>query len=472
MDNSDRVRQACRYHPRSQARWHCGACDLDLCCDCKPLADQLPHDALCPLCRSTMADLDVGAPFWRGWQDLLRYPVERWSLILVGALALTNLLAPAGIITLLIGLPLLVLFLYWSSVVFNSSSCGDNNPPGPSELADKGRVDAGMDFIKIGLVYAVVIFAGYMSGSSLILAVMLVLASMAFPASVMAMAIDEDFSPAFDYRRLTAIAQRLGPTYNWLAAATLLIAAAPAVVLFLPGLLLPGFIHAGLLTLAYAYGGLVLAHGIGRVLYQHRRILRFAAGVEKIDRPSLPKPAVYDPIQALADARVQFAEGKSDQARVTIGEALTQYPRNTELNRRFETLLIQSGQTSELNNHIERVLRRMIADGNVTGAVDHWLAHRKTLNGWLPRMSNTRYRMALELESRGHYRTAVRLLLTLPKTDRRYAKLPEACLEAARMLEQHFNDTDSAKPLRQFVKNRYPERAAEWFEQYALQQAG
>ena len=470
MDHSDRTQ--CRYHQRNRARWQCSACDLSLCTDCKPLAERLPHDALCPLCRSSMADLEVGAPFWRKWQDLLRYPAEPGSLIVAGVLSLIILLTPAGLVTLFVGLPLLVVFLYWSSVVFHCTACGYNAPPDPSTLFNKNQLDDSMDFSKIGLVYAAAIFAGYMSGSGVILAVILLLASMAFPASIMAMAIDEDFSPAFDYRRLSEVARRLGSDYNWLAAATLLIAAAPAIFMYLPGLILPGFIHAGLLTLLYAYGGLVLAHTIGSVLYQHRRVLKFAAGIEKIDRPTPPKPAVYEPIQALADARVQLAEGKGDHARMTIGEALTQYPRNSELNRRFEGLLKDSGNLTELQNHLERVLRRKVADKDVPGAVDHWLLHRQTLGKWLPRVSRTRHRMALELESRGDHRTAVRLLLTLPKTDRRYPQLPEACLEAARMLEEHFNDTASAEPLRKFVRNRYPERAAEWFEQQAMQQPG
>ena len=469
MNNPDRMQ--CRYHQRNPARWHCTACELPLCTDCKPLAEQLPHDVPCPLCRSSMADLEVGAPFWQNWQHLLHYPLTRTSLIFIGALALINLLVPAGLISLLAGLPLLVLYLYWCFVVFHITSCGHNEPPDLATLVDRNRIGPGMDFVKIGGVYAVAIFAGYMSGSILILGLVLLLASMAFAASVMAIAIDEDFSAGFNYRRLSEIARRLGSTYNGLAAVTLLVAAAPALVLFLPGLILPPFIHAALLTLVYAYGGLALAHTIGRVLYQHRRVLQFAAGVEKIDRPTPPKPAVFQPIQALADSRVQLAEGVNDRARVTIGEALTQYPRNRELNRRFEELLKNEGQIKELQNHIERVLRRMVADGDVSGAVDHWLHHRENVRGWLPRISGTRHRMSLELEARGHHRTAVRLLLTLPKTDRRYAKLPEACLEAARMLEEHFNDTASAEPLRQFVKNRYPDRAAEWFEQYELQQA-
>ena len=470
MDHS--IGAQCRYHQRKQARWHCAACDLSLCTECKPLAEQLAHDPPCPLCRSSMADLDVGAPFWQNWQNLLRYPTDPASLIFAGALSLIVLVTPAGPVTMLAGVPLLIVFLYWSSVVFLGTACGHDAPPDPATLVSKNQFDAGMAFIKIGLVYAVVIFAGYMSGSGVILAVILLLASMAFPASIMAMAIDEDFGPAFDYRRLSGIALRLGSTYNWLAATTLLVAATPAVLLYLPGLILPGFVHAGILTLFYAYAGLALAHAIGSVLYQHRRVLQFAAGVEKIDRPTPPKPAVYEPIQALADARIQLAEGKHDHARMTIGEALTQYPRNIELNRRFEGLLKDSGNLTELQNHLERVLRRKVADNDVAGAVDHWLLYRETLGKWLPRVSRTRHRMALELESRGHHRTAVRLLLTLPKTDRRYAQLPEACLDAARMLEEHFNDTASAEPLRKFVRNRYPERAEEWFEQQATQQPG
>ena len=470
MDNSDRAR--CRYHRRNPARWHCTACELSLCTDCKPLAQELPHDVPCPLCRASMADLDAGAPFWEQWRTLLHYPVERMVLILIGALALINLLLPAGPVTWLAGLPLLAVYLYWASTAFDATACGRDEAPDAETLTDRSRLQMRVAFTKVGLAYSLAIFTAWMSGSVLLLGIVVLLASMAFPASLMAAAIDEDVRAGFAYKRLSEIARRQESTYNLLAAATLIVATLPALVLYLPGLVLPGFLHAGLLTVFYTYGGLVLAHTIGRVLHQHRRELQFAAGVEKIDRPTPPKATVYEPVQALADARIQRAEGKNDQARMTIGEALTQYPRNRELNRRFEVLLKEGGQINELQNHVERVLRRMVADGNVAGAVDHWMLHRETLKDWLPRISKTRHHMAMELESRGHHRTAVRLLLTLPKTDRRYPKLPEACLEAARMLEEHFDDTDSAEPLRRFVRNRYPARAADWFEQHELQQTG
>jgi hypothetical protein len=455
----------CRYHRRNPGRWHCRTCELELCVDCKPMADRLPDDVPCPLCQSAMVDLDAGPPFWRRWQSLLRHPAEPTAGAFVGALALVTLLLPGGLVGALLGLPLLAAFLYYAFVVFFTSACGQEEAPGIAQLLDRKHGNAQMDFLKIGLVYAIAIFAAWFIGSIPALAVVLLMASMAWPASVMAAAADEQFSAAFDYRRLTAIANRLGMTYNLLAASTLAVVAVPALLLYLPGLILPAFVHAALLVAAYGYLGLALARTIGSVLHQHRRELAFAGDVDPIDRPLPPKPAVHEPIQALADARVQIAEERTEQARRTIGEALTHYPGNNELNRRFEALLKGSGQINELKNHVERVLSRKVARGDAADAVDHWLQHRETLGDWLPRISATRHHMAMELEKRGDHRTAVRLLLSLPKNDPRYPKLPEACLEAARMLEQHFDDTQGAEPLRKFVVKRFPARAATWFEQ-------
>ena len=466
MNKSDTA--PCRYHQRNPGKWHCRDCDLALCGDCKPMADRLPDDVPCPLCRTPMADLDAGPPFWQHWREILRYGLERTVLIFIGVIGLVQLITPAGLTTLLAGLPVLILFLYYMAVIIDRSACGSISPPVMAELTDRTRIDARMEWVKAGLVYALALLAAGLIGSPLVLGMVVLLAAMAFPASVMAVTIDEQYRAAFDYRRLTTIARRLGMDYNLLAAATLAVAAIPVLVFYLPGLILPTFIHATLLTLVYGWAGLSLSHAIAGVLYQYRRKLEFGAGMDPIDRPLPPKPAVYEPVQALADARVQMAEDQLDHARVTIGEAMTRYPRNRELNRRFEELLAANGQISALKNHVERVLHRKVSDGDVTGAVDHWLHHRDSLEGWEPKISATRHRMAMELEKRGDPRTAVRLLLALPKMDPRYGRLPEACLDAARMLEEHFADHAKAEPLRKFVQTRYPGRAASWYEKYQL----
>jgi len=413
-----------------------------------------------------MIDLEAGTPFWHDWREILHYPIERTALVIVGLAGLVQLVTPAGLSTLLAGLPVLAIFLYYVAVIIDRSACGSNAAPDTADLADRSRIDARLEWVKTGFVYAGALLAAGMSGSPLILAVAILLAAMALPASLMAVAMDGKFKAAFDYPRLTTIARRLGMDYNLLAAAALVVGATPAVVFHLPGLLLPTFVHATLLTLVYGWACLSLAHAVGRELFRYRRELEFGAGEDPIDRPLPPKPAVHEPVQALADARVQMAEQRSDQARVTIGEALTRYPRNRELNRRFEKLLAAEGRITELKNHVERVLHRKVADGDVAGAVDHWQQHRDSLDGWEPRISATRHRMALELEARGDHRTAVRLLLSLPKTDPRYGRLPEACLDAARMLEEHFADQAAAEPLRQFVQQRFPARAATWFEKH------
>jgi hypothetical protein len=470
MDNSTTAQ--CRYHRTHPGKWQCSGCDLTLCSDCKPLADKLPHDVPCPLCRTAMVDLEAGPPFWHHWREILRYPVERTAMVLIGAVALIQLLTPAGLATVLTGLPVLALFLYYASVVFDRSACGSTDAPDIAQLTDRTRIDPRLEWVKTGFIYAGAIFAAGMSGSPLVLGVALLLAAMVLPASLMAVAMAGQFKAAFDYPRLSMIARRLGMEYNLLAATAFTVATAPALALYLPGLLLPSFIHAAMLTLVYGWACLSLAYAIGRVLYRHRRELDFAAGIDPIDRPLPPKPAVYEPVQALADARVQMAEQRLDQTRVTIGEALTRYPRNRELNRRFEKLLAGEGRITELKNHVERVLHRKVADGDIAGAVDHWQHHRESLDGWEPRISATRHRMALELETRGDHRTAVRLLLTLPKTDPRYSRLPEACLDAARMLEEHFGDHAGAEPLRRFVQKRFPGRAAAWFEKHQLSAPG
>lgn len=456
--------ERCRYHARNRPRWFCAACDLALCETCKPMAELLPFDVPCPLCASPMADTRVGTMFWQDPKSTLRYPLQPVTLALIPILALAGALVPPGVPALIAAVPALAVLVIFSYVVFDQSARGGKGFPGRRELLDGERFTAFPDFAKTLLIYALPPVLAWLSNSFLLFSLVLAATCLMVPAALMAVATDERFNAAVNPPRLGRLIKTLGTPYSILAGTTAIMAVAPAALLYPAGGLLPDPVHAGILILVYGYLAVLGFHLTGDILFRFRRQLDFAAGIHRMDRPRRPRPQEYEPALALADARIQIGEGRTRRARMTIGQALAHHSGHSELNECFDELIRVTGSKTEFRNHIERRLRRLVAHGQPGAAAELWLNNREHLEGWLPRIAETRHRMALELEQRGEYRVATRLLLKLPSTDPKYVELPEACLEAARMLETHLDDSAQADKLRTWVIRRFPDRAQQWHQ--------
>lgn len=452
----------CRYHSGKQARWRCQPCELALCETCKPMAELLPDDVVCPLCAEPMEDLQVGAMFWQNPKPTLLYPLHPVHLILISALALVFGVVPAGLPLLACAAPVVAVFVVAAYAVFDQSSRGEPGPAGLHDSLKRERLRGFPDFLWTTMIYALPPALGWLSSSDPLFLALLAAASLVYPAALMTMAIEERFAAAVDPTRIAAVIATLRKHYIVLAACIAALAVLPGALLLPVSNLLPGPVHAGLLALASGYFALLGLGMTGGMLYQFRRKLGFAAGVERIDRPRVPRPEEYEPALALADARIQIGEGKPRRARMTIGQALTHHSDHAGLNECFDELIRVTGSHSEFRNHVERRLRRLVAVGKAGEAADLWLNNREHLDHRLPRSAETCHRMALELEKRGEHHLAVRLLLKLPSADPRYPELPEACLEAARMLECYLDDSAQAARLRTWIINRFPERARQW----------
>lgn len=429
------------------------------------MAELLPEDVPCPLCAEPMTDTEVGAMFWQDPKSALLYPLHPTVLVLIAILAALAAIFREGLPGLVAaGLTgaILVLLAY---AVFDQSSRGKEGLPGIGEMIDGQRWRAFPDFLKTVLLYAAVPFAAFLNESTLLAFVALSAASLLFPASLMAAAVDERWKAAIDPSRIGRLVKTLGHAYYILAATTFAIAVAPAAAMYPVAGMLPAPVHAAIMILVYGYLVVLAFRMVGDMLFRFRRRLQFHAGVDRIDRPRKPRPEEYEPALALADARIQIGEGQAKRARMTVGKALTHHPEHPGLNECFDELIRVTGSRTEFRNHLERRLRRLVANGETGAAADLWLNNRKHLDDRLPRFAETRHHMALELEKRGEHHVAIRLLLKLPSADPRYHELPEACLEAARMLETHLGDDGQAAKLRTWIINRFPERAERWYRE-------
>lgn len=461
----------CRYHAEQPAHWHCPSCHLDLCKRCRPHAELLPIEIACPLCRQEMVEIDNPLDLRRELLAGLRRQATPVSIALITTLALAFAIAPAGSAGLLLAIPVLAVFGLW--LAMTARHAGENRPTAPtmSNLTDIDELDYGLRTGVFAWPYFALLLLGLWLESAGIVLLSAIVTGVVLPASLMATLVRGKAGAGLTPELPMRIARRLRRSYLALAGLVLACVAAPA----LTGLALSGVLPAPLLggVMAPTVAWLLLgcSHLIGVVLYRHRRILDYDAGVDRLDRPARPAAAVYEPALLAADADILLEERRVKAARLHLGEALTQYPDDPDLNQRFDQLVSEVIGPVEFRNHIERRLHRLVSRRQRAAAADLWQRFSPRLGDWLPRNSLTRYQLALELDLRGEHSTAFRLLIKLTRGEPGFDQVAEAWLEAARILDEHLDDPEKARQLRQVVVQRYPDRARKWLARWQQPQA-
>jgi hypothetical protein len=451
----------CRYHTDQTARWFCASCDLNLCSRCKPKAAKIPVDINCPLCGEPMHDLAIGKLFWTSPQDHLAYPLGPTMLIFIGALTLAGMLVPAGFALFVFFVVALVTSCWVGFHVFRASSQGQGEPPPVSALIDFKQFDAFKPFLGVALILFGLVAAGWWLVPILFAPLLTILVAALLPASLMLASIDGELKTAFDFESLYQLGQRLGVAYIVLSVLVLFLMVTPAALLVPLSSVLPEWLHRGLLILLQSYAILLIFRYIGVALFQNQRSLGHDTKLAPGRRVVLPEPEEYEPDLAISTATIQHREGMNKEARWTLGQALTRYPNHPTLNDQFEQLLIADEDHKELTSHINRRLKKLSADRDKKETVDTWLRVKPALTDWLPTSSSERHWLGHALAEQGQEREGLRVLLSLPKDDPKYRRLPEACMSAADIMEKSLGDSAGAEKLRDFVRKKFPGRYAD-----------
>lgn len=452
----------CRYHSEQPARWYCKPCQLHLCDTCKPFAAQLPDEVTCPLCGRGMQERsDPGDPL-----DSVRHAALNATtppaLALAASFAIVGALGFDSIRGLVLALPVGAILLYWMIILTRRAGEGHVTPPSVRQLIDIEQVEYGLKILPIGLPFASLLGVGALAPSAPLTVALIAVIAGSLPLVQLTAVVYESPRKALD---VTSIASVFGAAKGTLALIALSFFLVTMVVAGTASL--SGTIGAVLTALA-TFGAAVLALGastyLGAIARKHRRILEYPAGVAPIDRPRPPDASTYEPAQFAAEADILQWEERLRDARQLLGNALTRYPDDRGLSARFDELVYQTSKDGDFRNHLERRVQRLVRDGQFAAATELWQRYSPRLDNWVPRLSESRYRLALELDELGDHQTAFRLLMTLPPDERKFQRIAEAWMEAARILDDRLNDPKRAAELRRQVRERFPERARAWME--------
>jgi hypothetical protein len=383
-----------------------------------------------------------------------------WPCLLMAACAgLLGAVGFASLAGLLLALPLATLLL--TLMITLAQRAGEGKPDAPSfaELLEIEQLEYSLRMLPLGLPHATLLLLGAASGSTALLFTAALLVAIVLPLSLMAAISRETPRASLDPQALVQVARVTRQQYLPIAFG------AAGVVIVTASLLLVSAVAAPLWgAVAFAATLMILAASarLGTILRIHRRMLDYPAGVAPIDRPRRPDPAVYEPAMLAADAKTLLSEKRTHDARLLLGQALTRFPDDASLNEQFDRLVAETARPREIRSHLERRMQRLFKSGSTAAATALWQRYSPQLDNWVPRVSDSRYRLALELDEAGDHQTAFRLLIGLSPNDRRFRHVAEAWMEAARILEQHLDDPARAAELRRIVRERYPEKARKW----------
>lgn len=450
----------CRFHPERSTHWYCGPCRLPLCTVCKPYAEQLPHAVSCPLCGGAMDERRVESGSSRPDRAALKNAVGLPGLVMAAAVAVIATLGFESIPGLLLTLPVGALLLLLMIMLVRRAGEGRSQPPAPGELIDIDQLECGLRLLPLGLPFAALLLLAAVTTPTLLTTLAWLVVAAALPAVLMTAVVTESPREALTPTQIARVVDITRRQYAAAAALSAAVVLAFAATISLSSAAEP--LARGALSFMASLFSLGLASWLGSVVRLHRRMLDYPAGVAPIDRPRRPEPSVHEPALLAADAETLLRVGRTHDTRQLLGQALTRYPDDPRLNELFDKLVSETARPGEIRNHLERRMQRLIRGGQFAAATELWQRHSPRLDNWMPRLSETRYRLALELDEMGEHQTAFRLLISLPPDDEKFTHIAEAWMEAARILEDHLDDPKRSSELRRTVINRYPARARRW----------
>lgn len=451
---------SCRFHAGQASRWYCEPCQLPLCTSCKPYAERLPIEVDCPLCGKTMQDQLAGAESAGLGRMALQNAASLPALVIAACAAAIAALGFGSLPGLILTLPLGATLLSLMIVLARRAGEGQPQPPTIRELFDIDQIEYCLRILPFGLPFAVVLIAASAATSPLLATLAWLVVAAVLPAALTAAIVFESPRAGLSPSALARVFEVTGQQYIPIALVSVAAVIVVAIASNFAGSAAPAV--RGSLALVATLLALGLSSRLGTIARIHRRMLEYPAGVAAIDRPRKPEPSTYEPALMAADAEVLLLEKRTHEARQLLGRALTRYPDEPGLNALFDQLVAETARPAEYRNHLERRMQRLIRAGQVAAATELWQRNSPRLDNWTPRVSETRYRLALELDELGEHQAAFRLLISLPPEDGKFARIAEAWLEAARILEDRLDDPARARELRQIVQLRFPERARKW----------
>lgn len=345
----------CRYHPTRVPVLMCSQCSNTVCPDCVP---NWPSRGMprCITCRSEMEQLGISEyvkPFWQCFDRFFKFPLKSKNLSFILASAFLFILipfpdakemvTPFGFIFRIIVWILFPSFIvaYFSAVAVKGSD-GNTDPPSMSKVwNDGGFLIFFKAMIILVLFSMITAFSGQAFGAGVEI-ILTLLATLAFPASLILLFLDREISTAISPTRIFGLMSAIGWPYMFLWGLVMMLTSGPDIIDALPDSFRQSLIFPTIAFLANLYFGLVLFHLLGYVVYQYHYELGVSLPGEEIEgliqKRSIQKATILE-------SELLIMEGKYHSAIDLLQKFIDEAPESDPKQEQLWLKLFELSQT-------------------------------------------------------------------------------------------------------------------------------
>ncbi len=461
------MKQSCRYHPTRRAQWACDTCGASFCPDCilvrtheTGLQTQTLH--LCPNCRIPARWLGVENaidPFWQRLPRFFLYPFNRWSMILMVAVAaLGTLFAGRGVVSGIVGILLWGVTIKYSYAALTATASGDLTPPplDTKSLSD----DFGQVFKQFALFIVIgigLVAAAFVGGRPLALAYYL-MAMLLLPSMIILLATTNSLIGALNPMLFIGLATRIGWSYLLLYFFVSLLGSAPMILGRFIFQHLPQTAGLFLFNLAKVYYAIVSYHLMGYVILQYHRRIGYEVNFEDFRDPEAQAPAAETDENQLLLNRVNLLirEGRHDEAMETLEAAAKDGFEDVRLSQRYYTLLKLKARREQLRKHRPRHLDLLSRAGRKREALDVYGECLADDSAFTP-PAETLFKLGSWFNENGKSKAAITAFNRLVKAYPDDPLVPKAYFRAAQIFHDRLMNPDRARKILRGLLNKYPD---------------
>jgi hypothetical protein len=384
-------------------------------------------------------------PYHERWPEILIYPMQPGALSTVVAVAVAHLVAllPAGFI---IDLFVWAAFFKYAFEVLRWSANGRDTAPEISFTVSDSTARYAMLLLVLAevLIFLLTFYYGGWAGISLGLAL-----TLAMPAMVMILAIDEDFARALNPLAWIALAIRLGHTYFVLVAVFVAAVFVQSVVAAALATVLPGFVVTLLVFCVANYLMIANFHLIGWVIHEHADELGYTGHIEL---QAAPPPDAGPDERIIDSARRRAAGDDVEGAIALLRDEIAVRPDALALHEEYRHWLRQTDAQSELLINSRHYIRALMAHNQDHSALEIARDAYTLDAGFSLDKAEDVTRLGAAAAAAGQSQLALDILGGFHKRFRNHADIARNYLLAAKIMAERVNKEMQARALLQQIK--------------------
>lgn len=396
-------KQYCKFHPLEAASYFCESCDQHTCKTCSNEGDVHQPVTQCFTCGQPLESLGAthtAVPFWRNLESIFKYGIHPQALIAIGI--------AVGLSLLSLVMPFLIL-LYAAFITKYCFSCLERTAQGQMTAVDFTKAYSGgfkLMFQVFGIILTAIIaimLTNQFIGTGL--AVLLgLLALLAFPASMIILAIEEDLKEAVNPLNLLQLILKIGPGYLLLIVfLIIMMSSTEALLYFIDDSYAMTKIILG--AIATSYYSIVMYHLMGYVIFQYQGNIGFVAEEEHG-----PKHHRTDDQLITAEVSVLVKSGNYKKAISRYEYWLKQHPNSPRIEDDYFKLLLNMNDQEATFVYADKYLHKLLEQNNDLKAIHIIKQLLARYKAYKPFQAGLRIRAANALTEAEEYKISAALL--------------------------------------------------------------